>query len=331
MKPGDKLICYVTKISRWVGVLEVTSNYYVDTTPFFHAVDDPFIIRFKVDPKAWLPLDHAIPIHAPISWDNLSFTKGNGHGWTSMVRGSLRKLEDKDGLFLENLILKQANTPQLYPLTEEDRRRLQVLTVRTNNSQEIVVTIPEDEIAIEYTFPPAPRDSIRVQALLAQVGETMGMKIWLPKNDRNAVLDIWRPKAADVLLTTLPMNYDNTTLQTVEFIDVLWIRSRSIVRAFEVEHTTAVYSGILRMADLMALQPNMRIKAHIVAPIDRRDKVLKEISRPVFAVLESGPLAKSCTFLSYTDVEDLSNKELLGHMNESVLDEYAESAESADF
>src|SRR5690242_21750466 len=33
----------------------------------------------------------------------------------------------------------------------------------------------------------------------------------------------------------------------------------SIVRAFEVEHTTSVYSGILRMADLLALQPNMDI------------------------------------------------------------------------
>ena len=46
---------------------------------------------------------------------------------------------------------------------------------------------------------------------------------------------------------------------------------RSIVRAFEVEHTTAVYSGLLRMADLLALQPNMDIRLHIVAPDERRD------------------------------------------------------------
>ena len=56
-------------------------------------------------------------------------------------------------------------------------------------------------------------------------------------------------------LSVLPLNYNEPTLQTIEQIDVLWLRGRAIVRAFEVEHTTAVYSGILRMVDLLALQP----------------------------------------------------------------------------
>ena len=41
-------------------------------------------------------------------------------------------------------------------------------------------------------------------------------------------------------------------------------------RAFEVEHTTAIYSGLLRMADLLALQLNMQIRLHLVAPEERR-------------------------------------------------------------
>ena len=87
----------------------------------------------------------------------------------------------------------------------------------------------------------------------------------------------------------LPLNYDDTTLRTIEQIDVLWLRGRPIVRAFEVEHTTSVYSGILRMADLLALQPNMDIKLHIVAPAAKREKVFQEIRRPVFSLLEKGP------------------------------------------
>ena len=39
---------------------------------------------------------------------------------------------------------------------------------------------------------------------------------------------------------------------------------RLIVRVFEVEHTTSIHLGILRMADLMALQLNLNISAHIV-------------------------------------------------------------------
>ena len=95
------------------------------------------------------------------------------------------------------------------------------------------------------------------------------------------VLSEWSPEP-NVLLDRLPLNYDDTTLRTIEQIDVLWLHRRSIVRAFEVEHTTSVYSGILRMADLLALQPNMDIKLHIVAPVGKREKVFSEIRRPVF-------------------------------------------------
>ena len=101
-----------------------------------------------------------------------------------------------------------------------------------------------------------------------------------------------------MLIDILPLNYDETTLQTIEQIDVLWLKGRSIARAFEVEHTTAVYSGILRMADLLALQPNMDIKLHIVAPEARKRKVMTEIQRPVFSLLEKGPLSEYCTLSS---------------------------------
>ena len=111
-----------------------------------------------------------------------------------------------------------------------------------------------------------------------------------------------RERAA--LLEDLPLNYDPSTLATIEQIDVLWLKGRSIARAFEVEQTTAVYSGLLRMADLLALQPNMEIRLHIVAPDERREKVFREMLRPVFSLLERGPLSHSCTFISYESVDE---------------------------
>jgi hypothetical protein len=52
------------------------------------------------------------------------------------------------------------------------------------------------------------------------------------------VLAEWRSNHSPVL-ERLPLNYDDTTLHTIERIDVLWLRGRSIKRAFEVEHTTS--------------------------------------------------------------------------------------------
>ena len=82
------------------------------------------------------------------------------------------------------------------------------------------------------------------------------------------------------------------------------------------------------MADLLALQPNMDIKLHIVAPGARREKVFQEIRRPVFSLLDRGPLSESCTFLSYDSIRELSQQPHLAHLSESVLDEYEEEAET---
>ena len=150
------------------------------------------------------------------------------------------------------------------------------------------------------------------------------MSIWIPKADRGLVLHEWQEAA---LVDRLPLNYDDTTLRTIENIDVLWMKGRSIVRAFEVEHTTSVYSGILRMADLLALQPNMDIRLYIVAPAVKREKVFQEIQRPVFSLLERKPLAEVCTFLSYDAVRLLAEQRHLAHLSDSVLDEYSEEAE----
>ena len=55
--PGDKLICYMTKLSRWFGILEVESECFIDQTPIFYPEDDPFVVRFKVRPLLWFALD----------------------------------------------------------------------------------------------------------------------------------------------------------------------------------------------------------------------------------------------------------------------------------
>ncbi|MCC9166500.1 hypothetical protein [Pontibacter harenae] len=169
---------------------------------------------------------------------------------------------------------------------------------------------------------PLTRESIKVQAMIAEIGERMNYKVWLPKNDRSRIFEVWQPKPTS-LLYDLPLNYDDDTIKTIENIDVLWIKGRTIVRAFEIEHTTSIYSGILRMADLMALQPNLRIKAHIVAPTERKGKVMQELTRPVFKLI----LAQSCTFISYNSVKDLAKERRLEYMTDAVLEEFSEYAE----
>ena len=262
VKPGDKLIGYMTKLSRWVGILEVTGHYFLDSKPIFVQPSDPFIVRLPVVPAIWLRPEQSIPISENICWKELSFTKElpkGSLGWTGMVRGSLRRLSDEDGAYLESILLAQSQSPRTYKLSDSDQKKLRSSVVNRTDSQ-VFVSIPDDDKTAAGGSRQVKREqheSTKMQALLAQIGEQMHMQIWLPRNDRQRVLELWTPEAKESLLERLPLNYDDVTLGTIENIDVIWIRKRSIIRAFEVEHTTSIYSGILRMADLMALQPDV--------------------------------------------------------------------------
>ena len=190
----------------------------------------------------------------------------------------------------------------------------------------------EDDTEVEATQVDHPRaidvrESIQMQAKVAQIGAEMGFYIWVPRNDRARVLERLPTGMHQNFLGSLPLNYDDTTLRTIEQIDVLWLKNRSMARAFEIEHTTAIYSGLLRMADLLALQPNMDTRLHVVAPTDKRDRVLREIRRPVFSLLDRGPLYEQCTFLSYDAVQSLGGERHLAYMKDDIIEEYAESAE----
>ncbi len=197
--------------------------------------------------------------------------------------------------------------------------------------KEVAVTVPQDvhtEVS-EKADESELRESLQIQAALAQIGSEMGFQIWLPRADRARVLTKWKP-GIGVLLDHLPVGFDQVTMKTIEQIDVLWLKRRSIVRAFEVEHTTSIYSGLLRMADLLAMQPNLKIRLHIVAPPSRREKVFQEIRRPVFALLEGGALSETCTYLSYNTVADLRGQPHLEHLSDKVLDDYEEKAQDTD-
>lgn len=330
IRPGDRLICYVTGVSRWAGVLEVVDGPFDDASPIFYEQSDPFTLRFKVKAAVWLPIDKALPIHADIVWSGLSFTKDLPEGsiaWTGKVRGSLARLDEVDGRLLEQLLLEQSGGGVLHPLDDAEARKMRAFKVRRAD-KDVSVTVPEAEATPPQTHVEEAevRESHSIQALLADIGSRMGMQIWIPRSDRASVQGA-RKQGGDTLLERLPLNYDDTTLKTIEQIDVLWLKGRSIKRAFEVEHTTSIYSGILRMADLLALQPNMDIRLHIVAPSTRRERVFSEIRRPVFSLLESGALSESCTYLSYDSIRDLAKITHLEHMSDTVLDEYEEEAE----
>lgn len=183
VKPGDIFICYLVRVSRWCGALEITSDAFQDDTPIF-ADPDPFTIRFKVKPIVLLNPTMSLPILEDEIWNELSQMKEiekGARGWAMHYRASLRPMEGADGQLLISLLKKQSQERREYPFTERDKRQLaRRLTVRTLDG-EVAVEVPdEEEDAPSDTAESAPaaegRQSIKMQARIAHIGAEMGFR-----------------------------------------------------------------------------------------------------------------------------------------------------------
>jgi hypothetical protein len=135
----------------------------------------------------------------------------------------------------------------------------------------------------------------QVQWLLAKIGQRLGCKVWIAANDQNRE---WQgERMGDLSIKTLPsLGMDATSQAVIRLIDVLWLKGgNQVAAAFEIEHTTSIYSGLLRMSDLTASSPNLNFPLYIVTPEARLPQVQRELSRPTFQALE---LHKRCGFFS---------------------------------
>ena len=135
------------------------------------------------------------------------------------------------------------------------------------------------------------------------------------------------------MVSELPTQFNEATNRTIELIDVLWLRGNSILAAFEVEHTSLIFSGLLRMSDLVALQPNLEIKLYLVGPDERREKFFQEIKRPTFAIREK-PLHTMCGFIPYSKLceyeDQIAKLDLAGSLRARFLDKITEYFEEED-
>jgi hypothetical protein len=122
------------------------------------------------------------------------------------------------------------------------------------------------------------------------------------------------------------VQFDEATTRTIELIDVLWLKGNSIQAAFEIESTTSIFSGLLRLADLITMQPNINIPLYIVAPSERRSKVIAEVNRPTFARL-TPPMSEMCRFISFDELrKEIGMAEhLVQFLRPEFLDSFSES------
>ena len=128
------------------------------------------------------------------------------------------------------------------------------------------------------------RTHTEVQGWLRDLGHALGFYVWIAMNDGS------RPLGGGVLgdgcLDRLPPSLMGAPgADAIRLIDILWLEKggERVTAAFEVEHTTSIYSGIVRLLDLALGAPGSATRAlFLVAPDDREDDVRAQLRRPAF-------------------------------------------------
>ena len=95
LQPGDRILCYLSKVSAFVGVMEVAGAAYIDRTPIWS--DGVFPVRLPVRIVTELPLVLAVPIHSLKGQLSFLPLTMNSTGWTIYVRSSPRPWTTLDG------------------------------------------------------------------------------------------------------------------------------------------------------------------------------------------------------------------------------------------
>ena len=137
----------------------------------------------------------------------------------------------------------------------------------------------------------------QVQTLLGAIGHARGLDVWLPPVDRGrmdwSLADAFPQRASlpDGLAAVHPI---------LQEIDVAWIArgGGDLLALYEVEQSTPIYSGLLRMNDIKLVAPVVE-RLTIVAQEERRPLFARQVQRPTF---RASGLSEVCGFMSFPDV-----------------------------
>lgn len=319
IKSGDYLLGYMTGISRFIAVLEVLSEPFKDTSRIWK--DEEFPCRLKVSVVSELTPETAVPVFE--LKDKLSFFQDmqKPHYWTGHFRSSPNRFELSDGEAIVAAIADAVQNPIAKPF-DPKKLNYRPKALKAKMGQVIVPEDDEEDAAQEVVEGKKPTEHTEIQWHLLKLGSDMGFDLWVAKNDKNKAWDGKKFSDLPKIKQELPLQFDEATNKTIELIDVLWLKGNAIVAAFEVESTTSIHSGLLRMSDLIAMQPNLNIPLYLVAPDERREKVFNEVNRPTFLKL-SPPLYEICRFISFSTLKE--QIKAVGHVLQFIKPEFLEA------
>ncbi|WP_251555069.1 hypothetical protein [Neobacillus muris] len=126
-----------------------------------------------------------------------------------------------------------------------------------------------------------------MQYYLALLGKSLGYKVWIARNDHKRE---WNGKnLGEFSIDNFKVfNFPPAVADTIALIDVLWLdHDEKVIAGFEVEKSTSIYSGILRLTDLSLSIESESCQFYLVAPEKREKEIKAQLLRPSIRSIDS--------------------------------------------
>lgn len=112
MQPGDLLLCYVSKVSRWIGVLEVTDTTSADDSPIFS--DEAFPVRVRVKVVSSLDPEHSVPMQSILH--RFSWWDEEQDRWGARFQAPPAEMKARDAQLVVSAIDAALRNPAVRPV-----------------------------------------------------------------------------------------------------------------------------------------------------------------------------------------------------------------------
>jgi hypothetical protein len=248
---------------------------------------------------------------ADLEWANLRSAKLTNAKYQTVKNIEMADITDAIGL---EKILEEIEESDMIQLNLFEEYRIKPIDRKLRCE-------PKYQESFNKKYPPGSLERIsihtKMQGILAEIGQKLGHRVLIARNDHSKDYrfgddtfgDYRFGKLKELAMEGFPFaGLEKQVEKISKLIDVIWLDKNDqfkVVALFEIECTTAIHSGLLRMGDFMAniksnsltfIDPTFPI--YIVIPKQRKRQLQTQLSRPIFQYIE---LHKSCKGINIED------------------------------
>lgn len=327
----DYLLCYLTGLSRFIGVLRVVAA--PDANQFVEREDGVTPCTVAVKPLIIMEPETALPV-SELNSQLACFKEGidRTHGWMKQFREGPMLWEQSEGQAVVAALLKIRQHPKSRPLGKSAMARRPAtidspLGPVTSPGLEPVSQAPDDHHSGEAEKK-AAADHAVFQALMLKLGKNIGFEVWLSRRQRLRLFQGRTFESVFEFRKSLPQLYHRSIMAALERFDMIWLDDNRIAGVFQIDGVADFFAKLLPVLDVARLAPDMELPIYFLIPDRSRNALIEEVNRPAFSG-QDPPLVEQVRMIAFKNLQR-ELKAIIGLPGTQAMTCFANISESCD-